>query len=1178
MIFLNGGNAISGSVALTAGSATFNINTLTAGAHSIAFAYGGDTNFAPLTSGASTLNVTSGAPTVSAPTSSAGATFAYGATTNLQSTVTPSNPLPTGTIQFFDGATSLGTVDLVAGTATLNGVLLAGGAHNNITAVYSGDSNWVTATSSATTVTVTRATPTLTVTGTAPFSAVYGGTLSAGSFSVGGAGGNTAAPTGAVATAIGGIAILTSNSPFAANVPVTGTALPATVTANQTQISFAYAGDTNYSPLTTNAAIAIARATPTSAVAFNPNPVPVGINEAITATVGTAIGGAVPTGTVTFLDGGTPISGAVALTAGTATFNINTLTAGAHGITFTYTGDTNFAGLTSAASTLNVSKGSPTVPAVTSSAGVVYDYGTTTNLATTLTPASPRPTGSVTFFNGSTSLGTATINGSGTATLAGILLPTGADAITAVYAGDSNWNGATSAPTTIAVNRATPTFTSTGSPFSALYGGTLSAGSFTVSGVASPGVAPTGTVTVSVGATAILTSSSPFSGSVPVTGTTLPPAVATTENQITFAYSGDTNYAPATVTGAIAIAKATLSTLLTAATNPILVATSEALTAKVVTTVPGALPTGSVTFLDGGTPIPGGTNVPFPSGSTSVTFNTASLTVGTHSVTFTYSGDTNFTGATSSPLSILVYNPLVVTPPTIVGTVRVPYTASATASGGVPPYTFTAVGLPPGIVINAQGLLSGLPIQTGTFSATFTVTDSIHNTVSQPAPITIKPPLLQISTASLPDGVVGVSYVAAIEASGGEGALTFAQVGGTLPPGVFVGQGVVRGTPTTAGSFTFGIQVTDSTGFTATSNFTILIKPAALTISGLASPSGVQGTGFSFSYACAGGVPPFHFSTSTALPAGVSFADCVLTGTGETAAGTYAFRLTVADSTGATADFDVVLKIAPPGLSLSGVTLASGQVGVVYSATVAAKGGVAPITYAGDTALPDGLSLAPDGTISGTPTKDGQFTFSVTATDSAKTKATASFTIKVIPAVLTLGSPTVPTGTVGVPYSATIAATGGVKPYTFSFSGLPGGLQGSDTGVITGTPDTPGDFTPTVTITDSNPANPGSSSDAGPRESSGPSAKAATPTPATSVSTTFSMTIAPPTLAIATASAPDGIVGAAYSLTLAATGGTAPYTFSATGLPAGMIHFRGRRDFRHPHCYGDFHHRGDGKG
>ena len=176
---------------------------------------------------------------------------------------------------------------------------------------------------------MTRATPTLTVTGS-PFSAVYGGSLSAGSFSVGGAGGSAAAPTGSVTTSIGGITILTSGSPFAANVPVTGTSLPSTVTASQTVISFAYGGDANYLPRTTNATIAIARATPSTAVGFNANPVAVGATEIITATVGTAISGALPTGNVTFLDGGTPISGAVALTAGSATFNINTLTAGAH--------------------------------------------------------------------------------------------------------------------------------------------------------------------------------------------------------------------------------------------------------------------------------------------------------------------------------------------------------------------------------------------------------------------------------------------------------------------------------------------------------------------------------------------------------------------------------------------------------------------------------------------------------------------------------------------------------------------------------------------------------------------------------------------------------------------------------------------------------------------------------
>jgi hypothetical protein len=114
---------------------------------------------------------------------------------------------------------------------------------------------------------------------------------------------------------------------------------------------------------------------------------------------------------------------------------------------------------------------------------------------------------------------------------------------------------------------------------------------------------------------------------------------------------------------------------------------------------------------------------------------------------------------------------------------------------------------------------------------------------------------------------------------------------------------------------------------------------------------------------------------------------------------------------------------------------------------------------------------------------------------------------------------------VGTAYSASLAASGGVPPYTWTVSGLPSGVTATTAGVLSGTPDTTGTFTVSVTITDASHA---------------------------TASTRFTVHVAAQALVITTASAPGGTVGADYSASFAATGGVSPLTWSATGLPAGL--------------------------
>jgi hypothetical protein len=147
-------------------------------------------------------------------------------------------------------------------------------------------------------------------------------------------------------------------------------------------------------------------------------------------------------------------------------------------------------------------------------------------------------------------------------------------------------------------------------------------------------------------------------------------------------------------------------------------------------------------------------------------------------------------------------------------------------------------------------------------------------------------------------------------------------------------------------------------------------------------------------------------------------------------------------------------------------------VNISYLATLAATGGLPPYTWSVATGtLPAGLTLASDGILSGAPTTAGQNSFSLKVTDSetAPETATGAFTLQVSVAPLKVTSSSLPSGFVGSPYVAQLAASGGLPPYTWSVSAgtLPAGILLSATGLFSGTPGSATSSSPTFMVTDS---------------------------------------------------------------------------------------------------------------
>ena len=230
---------------------------------------------------------------------------------------------------------------------------------------------------------------------------------------------------------------------------------------------------------------------------------------------------------------------------------------------------------------------------------------------------------------------------------------------------------------------------------------------------------------------------------------------------------------------------------------------------------------------------------------------------------------------------------------------------------------------------------------------------------------------------------------------------------------------------------------------------------------------------------------------------------------------------------------------APPAapLTISTSTLPSGQVDVHYSATLAVSGGTPPLSWTvASGSLPGGLSLdRSSGVISGTPTAatGDAVTFEVTDSASPAQSKSVSLTLTIAAPALAISTTSLPAGQVGAAYSATLAATGGVAPYSWAISrgSLPAGLSlVASSGVVSGRPTATVSSTPiTFTVTDSS-------------------------NPARTFSTTLSLTVVPVSFAITTTSLANGLLGTSYSTTLAASGGTAPLSWSLTAgsLPNGL--------------------------
>src|SRR5881296_2137774 len=272
----------------------------------------------------------------------------------------------------------------------------------------------------------------------------------------------------------------------------------------------------------------------------------------------------------------------------------------------------------------------------------------------------------------------------------------------------------------------------------------------------------------------------------------------------------------------------------------------------------------------------------------------------------------------------------------------------------------------------------------------------------------------------------------------------------------------------------FTVVVSNSAG-SVTSSTAILtvnasIPPLQVTSSQLS--GGTVGTTYSATLNASGGTSPYSWSVSSGtLPTGLSLSSSgTLSGT-PTVAGAFPFTVAVKDAASASASASLSINVVSlPPLQVTSSQLSGGTVGTTYSATLSASGGTSPYSWSVSSGtLPSGLILSSSGTLSGTPTVAGAFPFTVAVKDAATGSASASLSINVVGLpLLQITSSQLPGGTVGSAYSATLSASGGTSPYSWSVSSgtLPTGLSLSSSGTLSGTPTVAGAFPFTVAVKD----------------------------------------------------------------------------------------------------------------
>lgn len=635
---------------LSAGTATTAPDpTLATGDHTVSARYLGDADY--LASASAQITHTVGRAQTTTSLYAAPNPTVYGQSVTFTATVSvlaPGAGTPTGAVRFDVDGQPYGTaVPLTGDTASVTISALRAGNHT-VVATYDGDPDFAASASAQLTQGVGMAATSVSATSSSSPSVTGEQVTFTAVVAAVGPGAGT--PTGTVQFTVDG-------EPLGGPVALTdgGATSPAiALRPGSHPVVAAYSGDGDFSGSSQSFAQAVDPAQTTTTVTSSVDPSvfgqPVTFSAAVAAV---APGGGTPSGTVQFLVDGTPVGVPVALVDGQGdSAPVADLAPGDHAVTAVFTGDDGaYVPSTSAPYTQQVNRAQTRTTLTSSAEPAVFGQPVTFTAAVApVAPGAGSPTGTVTFLDGTTVLGTVPV-GPGTgerASLTTSALVVAQHAIQAQYSGDDNFLAGSDALTQTVLRGQTSTvLTSSANPAQSGQPITFSA---RVSPVAPAAGTPTGTVTFTVNG-APLGSPAPVVDGV-ATSTSFA-SLSPGTYKIGATYGGDRNFVTSSAvldqgTGQEVVKGATAMTF-SSSPNPSAYGQTVTFTSVVSAVAPATgRPSGVVQFFDGDVLLGSVSLVPGAPGSATATFPFATLAPGAHSVRSVYVGNFNFTGQSAS--------------------------------------------------------------------------------------------------------------------------------------------------------------------------------------------------------------------------------------------------------------------------------------------------------------------------------------------------------------------------------------------------------------------------------------------------------------------------------------------------------------------------------------------------